>query len=174
MNWQALSALAEAVAAVGVILSLIYVGAQVRQGTIEARVGLLRTMVNELGRVHDSLAQNADLAEIVVRGFADYEALSVVERARLSSYLAHMFKLFEQLYVLHGARAIEPADWRGFENAMADLASYPGVQAWWATRRHWSREDFDAFLRRLTADRTGGNIYREREAGRPAPTQPAN
>lgn len=33
-----------------------------------------------------------------------------------------MFKLFEQLYVLHASGATEPADWNGFERAMADLS----------------------------------------------------
>jgi len=162
MNWQAISAIAEAVAAVGVIFSLIYVGVQVRQGTIETRVGILRSVVNELGRVHDSLAQNADLADIAVRGFADYGALTVAERARLSSYLAHLFKLFEQLYVLRGSGAIDAEDWRGYEHAIADIAAYPGVQKWWATRRHWARDDFGSFVRSVVERPASANIYLER------------
>lgn len=164
MNWQAISALAETVAAVGVILSLIYVGVQVRQGTIEARVGVLRTIVHELGRVHDSLAEHGDLADIAVRGFGDYDALSVVERARLSSYLAHLFKLFEQLYVLHAHGAIDAQDWRGFENAMAEIGAYPGVRKWWSTRSHWSRPDFAAYVRDLGERPATPNLFLERNA----------
>ncbi len=162
MNWQAISALAEAVAAVGVILSLVYVGVQVRQGTLETRVGILRSMVNELGRVHDSLAEHADLADIVLRGFTDYDGLTVVERARMSSYLAHMFKLFEQLYLLHATGAIEPADWRGFEHAIADLSAYPGVRTWLSTRSHWMRDDFVAYLGGLTGRPADANLFLER------------
>ncbi len=172
MNWQALSAVAEAVAAVGVILSLIYVGVQIRQGAIETRVGVLRAVVNELGRVHDSLAEHGDLADIVVRGFGNYDALSVVERARMSSYLAHMYKLFEQLFVLHATRAIDAADWRGFERAIADLTAYPGVQEWLNTRSHWMRPEFVAFLRGLPGAPSGANIFHERvppgESSQPA------
>lgn len=165
MNWQAIGAVAEAVAAVGVILSLVYVGAQVRQGTLETRVGILRSMVNELGRVHDSLAEHGDLANIVVRGFADYDALSIVERARMSSYLAHMFKLFEQLHVLHANGAIDAEDWRGFEHAIGDIAAYPGVQTWMTTRREWMRREFVSYVRDLL-DRPGGaNIFLEQSAG---------
>ncbi len=172
MNWQAISAIAEAVAAVGVILSLIYVGVQVRQGTIEARVGVLRTVVHELGRVHDSLAQHGDLADIALRGFADYDGLSVLERVRLSSHLAHMFKLFEQLYVLHAHGAIDPADWRGFEHAMAEIAAYPGVRKWWSTRSHWSREDFVTFLGGLPERPATPNIFLERNPATIAVVEP--
>lgn len=162
IDWQAVSAIAEAIAALGVILSLVYVGAQVRQSTIETRVGMLRSIVNELGRVHDSLSQHGDLADIVTRGFADYDALSVVERARMSSYLAHMFKLFEQLYLLHRSGAIQAEDWSGFEHAIADITAYPGVQKWWTTRSHWMRNDFVAYVRELASLTGSANIFLER------------
>ncbi len=160
-NWQAISAIAETVAAIGVILSLVYVGVQVRQGTLETRVGVLRSVVNELGRVNDSLAEHGDLAEIVARGMADYDSLTLVERARMSSYLAHMFKLFEQLFVLHQTGAIETRDWRGYEHAITELAAYPGVQKWWSTRSDWARDDFNSFLLAIMQRRSGGNIYLE-------------
>lgn len=165
MDWQAIGAVAEAVAAVGVILSLVYVGAQVRQGTLETRVGILRSMVNELGRVHDSLAEHGDLADIVVRGFADYDSLSIVERARMSSYLAHVFKLFEQLHVLHANGAIEAEDWSGLEHAMGDIAAYPGVQTWMTSRSEWMRREFVSYIRDLRDRPGGGNIYREQSLG---------
>lgn len=160
MNWQAISAVAETVAAIGVIFSLLYVGVQVRQSTRQMRLDTLRSVVSELGRVHDSLALHGDLGEIALRGFQDYESLTTVERVRFSGYLAHMFKLFEQLYVLHEAAAIEDEDWTGFANAIADLGSYPGVQTWLGTRSHWMRSDFLAYVRGVT--RTApGNIFLE-------------
>ncbi len=162
IDWQAVVAVSEAVAAVGVILSLVYVGAQVRQGTMEARVGMLRSIVNELGRVHDSLSEHGDLAEIVVRGFTGYGGLSVVERARMSSYLAHMFKLFEQLYALHTAGGMPAEDWAGLERAIADIGAYPGVQEWWTTRRHWMRADFGRYVEQLGQSPGQANIFLER------------
>ncbi len=161
INWQAVSAIAEAVAALGVIFSLVYVGVQVRQATLETRVGVLRAVVNELGRVHDSLAQHEDLADLTVRGMADYASLTVTERARLSSHLAHMFKLFEQLFVLHRSGAMDLSDWRGYERAIADIAAYPGVWAWCESRSQWMREDFRSYLWTLTERPSRPNIYLE-------------
>ena len=41
---------------------------------------------------------------------------------------------------------VEGQIWRGFERQMTEVVSLPGVQEWWAIRRSWFSDDFQAFM----------------------------
>ena len=51
MNWDAISAVAEILASLGVIISLIYLGLQIRNQTIEARLESGRELASQLSDI---------------------------------------------------------------------------------------------------------------------------
>ena len=91
INWDAVMAIAEVIAAAGVVITLIYLATQVRQSTAKSKQALHRATVNELGRALQSLASSADLAGVYVRGLEDYDGLTMEEKARFSAFLMHIF-----------------------------------------------------------------------------------
>jgi len=118
------------------------VGIQVRQNARQVRRGVLRSAVDELGRALESLAQSESLAGVWVRGLQGYDQLPSEEKARFSSFSMHLFKLFEELYLLHLDGSFERDMWMYYEAAVADIVSHPGFQEWWLTRRHWLNPDY--------------------------------
>jgi len=61
MNWNALSSVAEFVAAIGVIASLVYLAVQVRQNTQSIRASTYEGMLRGSGEFLRPLSQNRDL-----------------------------------------------------------------------------------------------------------------
>ncbi len=160
VNWDAVAAIADMIAAAGVVVTLAYLATQVRQGTAQSKRALHRATVNELGRTLQSLASSADLAGVYVRGLRDYDGLTIEEKARFSAFMMHLFKLFEELYRVHMCGELDPVDWRSFETAIGNIASYPGVRSWWETRTGWVHPEFEEFVRRKVTDTSTG-IYND-------------
>ena len=86
MNWDAVIAVSEIIGVVAVIASLIYVGAQIRQNTDLARATIVHETSVSFSRIHELLADNAELSDIYVRGVAG-EELSVVDARRFTSLI---------------------------------------------------------------------------------------
>lgn len=160
VNWDAVAAIADVIAAAGVVVTLAYLATQIRQGTAQSKRAFHRATVNELGRTLQSLASSADLAGVYVRGLRDYDGLTIEEKARFSAFMMHLFKLFEELYRVHMSGELDPIDWRGFETAIASIASYPGARSWWETRTGWVHPEFEEFVRRKARDIPKG-IYND-------------
>jgi hypothetical protein len=160
VNWDAVAAIADVIAAAGVVVTLAYLATQVRQGTAQSKRVFHRATVNELGRTLQSLASSADLASVYVRGLRDYDGLTIENKARFSAFMMHLFKLFEELWRVHMSGELDLVDWRGYEAAITGIASYPGVKSWWETRTGWVHPEFEELVRSKARDSSKG-IYND-------------
>ncbi|MBV1930234.1 MAG: hypothetical protein KUG71_00845 [Porticoccaceae bacterium] len=75
MNWDAIGAISEAVGALGVIITLIYLATQIRQNsrTMDQHTSAVATAAeiaaaDQNGRQYAILAQDSELADIIYRG----------------------------------------------------------------------------------------------------------
>ena len=89
MNWDAMAAMAEIAAAIGVIASFVYVGTQVRRSTAQSRLENWSNMVDRLIGVHIQ-ASNIEKAELIAKGRNGYKDLSEAEKI---AFGAHMEQL---------------------------------------------------------------------------------
>ena len=134
MNWDAIGAVAELLAAIGVIVSLIYLAVQVRRNTHIQRAANLRDIATELAMTIRCTAANPELASLVLRGLADLDALDPVERYRFDSYIYAFVANFE--------RALSDARYGDYpEEQLAPMRvsivehlSTRGGRAWWEQR----------------------------------------
>ena len=149
MNWQAIAAVAEAVGAIAVVASLLYLAVQVRQNTRQSRLGAQQAMVAELGTVLQSQAQDREFATLLAKGLQDLASLDPVEKVRFLSHIGHLLRLYEAVYFYHDEGALDDRIWKGFEAAITDVMSYPGMQAAVAVRRHHISDAFGAYLSAL-------------------------
>ena len=93
MNWNVISAIAQVVATVGVIVSLIYVAIQVKQNSklidqsiLATRASIVHGTSVSFSRFYELLAQDSELAEIYHRGIRS-EALTDNEVMRFESLI---------------------------------------------------------------------------------------
>lgn len=161
MNWEAIIAIAEGVAALGVIGSLAYLAVQVRQNTRQARLTAQQTLVNELGRALSTQAQSRELAEVLSKGLQGLHDLNAVEKTRFLSHIGHILRVYEALYFHHIEGSLDPRIWSGFENAISEVIVYPGMQEALKIRHHHFSTEFQTFLRRQAAITRFSGIFGE-------------
>ncbi len=140
MNWEAITATAELLGALGVIASLLYLADQVRTSSRIARQDAARSVLAKLNAVVDSITRDEAVADLWVRGSQGLATLSAAERVRLSTFLLQIFRVYEEL-LSYDEMGVD-WDWEGFHTQIAEVARMPGVVEWWELRRHWFSQGF--------------------------------
>ena len=161
MNWDAMTAAAEILAAVGVIISLLYLGQQIRNQTLETRLAFANEFVNQLNLVYSDLSTDAQLSELWVKGLQDFSALSPPQRAQFSAFAGRLLRIVESVFHQYRWGRIEDTVWSGIDTSAGDLYRYPGIKEWWGTRAHWFSDEFNAHVKTYAADTDSPGLYGE-------------
>ena len=128
MNWEAISAVSEIVGAVAVVISLIYVAAQIRQNT-----KMMRTTAKQgLTEATQSLIYTAiDRSDEWVKLMTGDDPTSPEEDARMSLLVRAMLRGFESQCYQYESGLLEEDEWYALQAAIRDLCSLPGVNKYW-------------------------------------------
>src|SRR5438477_12998054 len=88
MNWDAIVAISQVVAAVGVILSLGFVGLQIKQNTRALQRTEHNSTMEQWTVIRQAIAQNRDIAELMTAGLQGERTLDSADQLRLEQMLA--------------------------------------------------------------------------------------
>ena len=145
MNWEAITAIGEIVAATAVVVSLIYLAAQIRHNTreLDERNRSYRQIsLDETGKRYTSFRDNVRhdpvLASIWHRGRQNLDDLDQVERLQFDYLAVDMFWCWGMLYLY---RQQDVIDKRVMDLSVANLPLYAegeGIRQWWAESPHRS------------------------------------
>ena len=133
MNWEAIGAIGEVGGMLAVVISLIYLGSQLRQNTRALHTSSYQHHADQMGRLNASAVENADFAEIFTRAMADADSLNSVERFRVYSHLLNMFHAIETLYRGAQSGAIPMDLWEAERRALRGVLQTSVVLSWWQT-----------------------------------------
>ena len=161
MNWDAISAIAEILASIGVIISLIYLGLQIRNQTIQARLESGTELASQIGDIYADLSTDMQLSVLWIKGLNDFRSLDVSEKVRFSAYMGRVFRFIEGIYHQHRWGRLNDTVWRGLDASLRDVCLYPGTRDWWGTRKHWFSKEFDSHVEIFLVDTSSPNLYRE-------------
>ena len=151
MNWGLIATAAEAVASIAVVVSLIYLGIQVRLQAKANQMELINSLTQQWADAVQVFATHEDLNDIWFRGLKDLESLSAQERGRFSAILVNLTQIFETLHLHHRMGRLDPGLWEAYDNRLRDCFATPGIQSWWALRRHWHTRRFQNYVDRAIA-----------------------
>lgn len=144
MNWGAVSAFAETLAALGVIVSLVYLAIQIRMSRREARHNSIDRLVELWSSFAGAIADNSDLAATVVKGLDGLDKLSEVEKAMFFAHFGRILRVSKAMYMHHIDGTISPNLWRGVDASLTDIMRTPAARQYWPIRSHWFSADFQA------------------------------
>jgi hypothetical protein len=142
MNWNAIAALAQVLAAIGVIVSVVYLALQVRQNTHQARLN-----TESLGVTHEmggaamsvdiglAIAGDAELADILRRADSADDPLAPVEWVRFNALLYSAVAGFQAGFYNYRRGFADAEAWQGHERDMVALLGSAAARAWWARER---------------------------------------
>ena len=147
MNWEAIGALGEAIGAVGVIASLLYLAMQVRASTrasaVESKLASTRFYTDFLG----SLIQSPELNELYLRGRKDLGSLTPPEYIRFSNLSFQSFSFFSAGYFQFSRGTLREPDWYENRAVIQFWLRGAGCRDWWEKDgRHMFGEEFVAFI----------------------------
>ena len=98
MNWEAMGAAAEALGALGVILTLIYLAIQIRQNSRATLLAGYHEIANQWHTCSNLMIGTPDLASIVLRGYRSMDELTPEEALRFGAYMQTFFDVTESYY----------------------------------------------------------------------------
>ena len=159
MNWEMLSAIGQAVAAIGVIPSLIYLAVQIREQNKERRragINMLTAQWSDLVRTGQ---ESREFAVFFLRGIRSFEGLDAPDKLRFSAFFTRYTRNCEGMFIYYRDGALEKALWDEVERTMIDYFAYTGVREWWATRKHWLTDEFRAVVEAIIAKNSEAKMY---------------
>ena len=136
------ASIAEVVAALAVIVSLLYAGYEFRRAsTLSSREadGILFERVREANRM---LIESPGIAEIVVTAGRDPDALSEADRIRFLAYQHDFFDSWEIGWDYHEDGILDDETWSEWDEWFASEARRRPAFGWTDNREHFTGLDF--------------------------------
>ena len=140
------SYLAEIIGVIAVVISLIYVGLQVKQNTLAIKLSTVHNVAEEWRDTSALISSNGDLAEILTKGFGDLHSIKGGDQLRAYAYMQNLFNLFENAYYQRVEGALDERYWSGMKKWFVNMTDLPGIQTYWQERKYVYADDFQGFM----------------------------
>ena len=149
INWEALGAIANLVAAIGVIATLIYLSVQIRQNTKAVRSSSIQNLVQSFSTTAQAAIENEDIIPLLLKSNTGADALTEVERARLHFWFIMTFRRFEGVYFQRDLGIVDADVIDGFERSHLAVLASKGAQDWWANSKGIFNSGFVLYVEKL-------------------------
>ena len=158
MNWEAISAIAQILGVIVVVLSLVYLAAEVRQGNLFARSQARQRMIEQLER--EVYTQMAD-PSITYANIKD-GPLTEEEQAKLSYFLIAFMRQREWEWFQYHDGVIDEDVYRAYHDVIAIHLGTPRARKWWKVIGHHAfNTEFAAEVDELLAKTEGSTYLRD-------------
>jgi hypothetical protein len=139
----------ELTAALAVIISLLYVGRQMKQNTEAIQINAAQEFVQMFNTFTADLGNNKEIATIWYQGTTDYDGLDKIDSIRFHAMAAQWMRIMESIFQQRKRGAIDEDTWQGIINLQKDTVSMPGIIKWEKIRGHWHGPEFRDWIKSL-------------------------
>ena len=152
MNWEALGAIGEIVAAIGVIASLIYLAVQIRQNTRSAKVFSNQLVDSAPATFNSLISQDKSTARLFRVGAQDLASLDEDERVQFNFLMYQWFDFMHRSFQQYREGNMEESQWKAIAAGFPVVLAEPGIAQWWSTRRLSYSTQFVEFMEKHVAE----------------------
>ena len=140
MNWGAISAVAETVGTIMVLVTLIYLAVQMMIANKQREIESLRYNWDGINRVCELFGESTEKASIVMRGRESLKNLTDEERLVLEFMYLRFLNTIESWF-MQLMETSPPGDYReqqlkNIEDVVVYMLNYPGTREIWGLVRH--------------------------------------
>lgn len=147
MSLDQWSAIAQILAAVVGIPSLIFVGIQLNLATKAVKASSSQAHSATFHALSAAIFENPEgFAMIWRNGLSGTEALSEEQRVRFFAFVSSLLRFFESARIQWLRNQLDREHWRAIEKQAEYLAAQPGVREFWRERRHWHCRQFQRWF----------------------------
>ena len=135
MSLQDWGALGELIGGVAIIVSLLYVGLQIKQGTDATYAAANQSFSAQFADMILQISKS-ELRDIFWRGITGLKNLQGSENAAFMVLMAPIFRTYETFYFERTEGRYRSKMWDGYAAQSNDLYNNEGVREYWAIRKH--------------------------------------
>ena len=148
-NW------AEIVSAIGLVISLIYVGIQVTDNTSAMRSETASNASTEIIDWYTHMSGDPELMDVWLRGVTEPDSLDEQESLRFV-FLLHIIMLqFQNNYYLVEEGTLDEKMLLAINNTLSTIRGTPGFAMYWSLRRDLFNPEYQAFVEQLMFETDG-------------------
>ena len=130
MNWEAIGAVGEILGAIAVLVTLIYLAAQIRQNSQFVKAATYHSTMRARNEFNFAIATTPGVSALLIRAGDKSITFDAEERQRFNSLMWGFWNLFEDSLVQHTNGLLTPESWEATRWAMAEMLRSPGVRNW--------------------------------------------
>lgn len=153
MNIESMANYADVIGGIAVIVSLIYVGIQIRANTNKVRSAAAQSVHEAFATWYRMLASDAALAQLVTDGLRDYSSLSETDKARYVSACMALISCSQDAFIKWREGSLSAELWTGWELVMMNLVSTRGGKDFWSERAYLFGEGFRSHVENVIMKR---------------------
>ena len=123
-------AIAEIISAAAVVISLIYVGLEIRRSTLESEADIQAELLSYTVQRRYSVIESNDLSSLLVKGYSDPAQLSPDEMLRFQSYIELFYVAWERAYNANAAGVLSEELYGGWNAWFISIAERDPAFVW--------------------------------------------
>jgi hypothetical protein len=146
MNIESIANYADVVGGVAVLISLIYVGIQIRKNT-KSSLSQTNMMAHEsMANISLEMAKSAEVSSMARKGLLSFKDLSDNEKFQFVTLLTSLYRRFENVYYQNNKGLLEDELWQGYRHSMCSFFNTDGGKEFWKVRKKSFSTSFGEFL----------------------------
>lgn len=127
MNWDAIGAVGEIAGAVAVLISLIYLAVQIRNGRRSDQNIAVSQAVSQTTNWVGQIVLHGELNELYMRGSEDFNSLTREEKNRFAWLIMQFLRSIEGIWRLYQSGTIDPDYWASYESTVRRILGSAGA-----------------------------------------------
>jgi len=145
-NLDAVHKLTEVLAAIAVIVTLVFVGLEVRQNTTAVQSSAAQSVHENFATWYSSIQSDGMLIDITTRGMQDYDSLNPIEKGQFIAVFMSFSSHTQNAFYKWQEGSLSPELWRGWELVSMNFFSTPGGQSFWDERGYMFADAFQYYI----------------------------
>lgn len=130
VNWDAISATAEVIGAVGMLASLIYLAIQIRHNSSSVDASTEDGVVSGFNEINLIIGADSKLAALFMKGLETPDDLNNDEATQFSFLFSSYINQYSRLCILYLKGSFPEDRWETYARELAYLISTPGGAQW--------------------------------------------
>jgi hypothetical protein len=143
--------LTEMLGAVAVVLSLVFVGIQIRENNRATMSAMASASIDSISAWYLEIGNNEQSSALIYHYLSDPNLLSAEERFQAAMNLHGVFLVFQNSYYLANEGTLEHSILHSVTEAIVGIREQPGFQLYWKQRRSIFLEGFQEYVDSILA-----------------------
>jgi len=137
-----MASIAEVIGAIAIIISLIYVGIQVNDGTRAVRSATANDTAAAISSWYEEVGVDQQASHVVLEGFANPDSLTREETAQFIWLMHGLFLQYQAAYYLSQEGTLDEELRESVTNTILGVRELPGMRLYWEQRRELFKPSF--------------------------------